>query len=180
LEEKSYLLTGVHFILKDAATGNSHEFFTEHGLREYVASMTQNKTPLGEIIDFSDTVDGIQVEIAMEWCNADYNENIYSYANDVRTADGGTHEVGFKGALTKCFNDWALENDLIKANQSIDGSDLREGLTAIISVKIPEDKLEYEGQTKGKLGTPEAGPVVGNIIESFYLLLNEHKAFAID
>ena len=92
LEEKSYLLTGVHFILKDASTGNSHEFFTEHGLREYVASMTQNKSPLGEIIDFSDTVDGIQVEIAMEWCNSDYNENIYSYANDVRTADGGTHE----------------------------------------------------------------------------------------
>jgi topoisomerase-4 subunit B len=181
LEEKSYLLTGVHFILKDAATGNSHEFYTEHGLREYVASMTQNKSPLGEIIDFSDTVDGIQVEIAMEWCNSDYNENIYSYANDVRTADGGTHEVGFKGALTKCLNDWALANNLIKPNQSIDGSDIREGLTAIISVKIPEDKLEYEGQTKGKLGSPEAGPVVGGIISNrFTYYLNEHQSFAID
>jgi topoisomerase IV subunit B len=181
LEEKSYLLTGVHFILKDASTGNSHEFFTEHGLREYVASMTQNKSPLGEIIDFSDTVDGIQVEIAMEWCNSDYNENIYSYANDVRTADGGTHEVGFKGALTKTLNDWALANNLIKPNQSIDGSDIREGLTAIISVKIPEDRLEYEGQTKGKLGSPEAGPVVGGIISnSFTYYLNEHQSFAID
>jgi topoisomerase IV subunit B len=181
LEEKSYLLTGVHFILKDMATGNSHEFYTEHGLREFVASMTQNKTPLGEIIDFSDTVDGIQVEIAMEWCNADYNENILSYANDVRTADGGTHEVGFKGALTKTLNDWALTNNLIKANQSIDGTDIREGLTAIISVKIPEDKLEYEGQTKGKLGSPEAGPVVGGIISNrFTYYLNEHQSFAID
>lgn len=181
LEEKSYLLTGVHFVLNDQATGNSHEFYCEHGLREYVASMTQNKTPLGEIIDFSDTVDSIQVEIAMEWCNADYNENIYSYANDVRTADGGTHEVGFKGALTKCINDWALANDLIKASQSIDGADVREGLTAIISVKIPEDKLEYEGQTKGKLGSPEAGPVVGGIIANrFTYYLNEHNAFAID
>lgn len=181
LEEKSYLLTGVHFVLKDEATGNSHEFYCEHGLREYVASMTQNKTPLGEIVDFSDTVDTIQVEIALEWCNADYNENIYSYANDVRTADGGTHEVGFKGALTKCINDWALGNGLIKASQSIDGADIREGLTAIISVKIPEDKLEYEGQTKGKLGTPEAGPVVSSVINSkFAYYLNEHKDFAID
>lgn len=181
LEEKSYLLTGVHFILKDATTGNSHEFYTEHGLREYVASMTQNKSPLGEIIDFSDTVDGIEVEIAMEWCNSDYNENIYSYANDVRTADGGTHEVGFKGALTKTLNDWALTNNLLKPNQSIDGSDIREGLTAIISVKIPEDKLEYEGQTKGKLGTPEAGPVVGGIISNYFTYyLNEHQSFAID
>ncbi len=181
LEEKSYLLTGVHFILKDAATGNSHEFFAEHGLREYVASMTQNKTPLGEIIDFSDTVDNIQVEIAMEWCNSDYNENIYSYANDVRTADGGTHEVGFKGALTKTLNDWALANNLIKPNQSIDGSDIREGLTAIISVKIPEDKLEYEGQTKGKLGTPEAGQSSAGVISNrFTYYLNEHQAFAMD
>mgnify|MGYP000858723146 FL=1 len=181
LEEKSYLLTGVHFILKDENTGNSHEFYTEHGLREYVASMIQNKTPIGEIIDFSDKLNSIQVEIAMAWCNSDYNENIYSYANDVRTADGGTHEVGFKGALTKCLNNWALLNEVIKPNQSIDGADIREGLTAIISVKIPEDKLEYEGQTKGKLGSPEAGPVVGNILDSYLsYYLNEHKDFALD
>jgi topoisomerase-4 subunit B len=70
----------------------------------------------------------------------------------------------FKGALTKCFNDWAIENGSSNPTNRIDGSDIREGLTAIISVKIPEDKLEYEGQTKGSLGSPEAGPVVGNII----------------
>ncbi len=183
LEEKSYLLKGVHFVLKDQATGNSHEFYTERGLYEYVQSITQNKTTLGEIIDISDSSSssGIRVEIAMQWCLQDYNENIFSYANDVRTADGGTHESGFKGSLTKAINEWAVTNEVIRANQSIDGTDIREGLTAILSVKVPEDKLEYEGQTKGKLGTPEAGPVVGDIVfKNLSYYLSEHKSFAID
>ncbi len=183
LEEKSYLLKGVHFILKDQATGNSHDFYTERGLYEYVQSITQNKTRLGEIIDFNDSLSpsGIKLEVAMCWCLQDYNENIFSYANDVRTADGGTHESGFKTALTKAINEWAVTNEVIRGNQSIDGADIREGLTAIISVKVPESKLEYEGQTKGKLGTPEASPVVMDIVSrnlSYYL--SEHKAFAVD
>ncbi len=181
LEEKSYLLTGVHFILKDQKTGNSHDFYTEHGLREYVQSLTQNKTPLGDVIDFVDKTNPINVEVAMQWCLKDYNENILSYANDVKTGDGGTHEIGFKTSLTKTLNDWAQQNELIKPNQTIDGSDIREGLTAVISVKVPEEKLEYEGQTKGKLGTPEATSVVSNALQNFFIYyLNEHKEFAID
>lgn len=181
LEEKSYLLTGVHFILKDQKTGNSHDFYTEHGLREYVQSLTQNKTPLGDVIDFVDKTNPINVEVAMQWCLKDYNENILSYANDVKTGDGGTHEIGFKTSLTKTLNDWAQQNELIKPNQTIDGSDIREGLTAVISVKVPEEKLEYEGQTKGKLGTPEATSVVSNAVQNFFIYyLNEHKEFAID
>jgi topoisomerase-4 subunit B len=182
LEEKSYLLTGVHFILKDQETGNTHDFYCEHGLREYVASLTQNKTPLGVVIDFEDTTSNpIKVEIAMQWCVGDYNESIYSYANDVKTGDGGTHEVGFKTALTKTINDYALANDLIKETQTIDGSDVREGLTAVVSVKIPENLLEYEGQTKGKLGTPEATAVVSDVLSTNLLYyLNEHKDFALD
>ncbi|MDD5885124.1 MAG: DNA topoisomerase IV subunit B [Erysipelotrichaceae bacterium] len=181
LEEKSYLLTGVHFILRDQKSGNSHEFYTEHGLREYVQSLTQNKTPLGDIIDYTDNSNPIRIEIAMQWCNGDYNENVISYANDVKTADGGTHEVGFKTALTKTLNDWAQQNEVIKPNQTIDGTDIREGLTAVLSVKVPENLLEYEGQTKGKLGTPEATSVVSNSFQNFFLYyLNEHKDFAID
>ncbi len=183
LEEKSYLLKGVRFILKEQASGNSHEFYTERGLYEYVSSLTQNKTPMGDIIDFNDSSSpsGIKVELAMRWCSQDYNENIFSYANDVRTADGGTHESGFKGALTKALNDWALTSEVIRPNQSIDGVDIREGLTAILSVKVPESKLEYEGQTKGKLGTPEAGTVVGDIVfKKLSYYFNEHKAFAVD
>lgn len=183
LEEKSYLLKGVRFILKEQASGNSHEFYTERGLYEYVSSLTQNKTPMGDIIDFNDSSSpsGIKVELAMRWCSQDYNENIFSYANDVRTADGGTHESGFKGALTKALNDWAVTSEVIRPNQSIDGVDIREGLTAILSVKVPESKLEYEGQTKGKLGTPEAGTVVGDIVfKKLSYYFNEHKAFAVD
>lgn len=181
LEEKSYLLTGVHFVLKDQKTGNSHEFYTEHGLREYVQSLTQNKTPIGETIDFVDRSNPIIVEIAMQWCSQDYNESILSYANDVKTGDGGTHETGFKTSLTKTLNDWAQQNELIRPNQTIDGSDIREGLTAVVSVKIPEEKLEYEGQTKGKLGTPEATSVVSNAVQNFFTYyLNEHKDFALD
>lgn len=181
LEEKSYLLTGVHFILKDQASGNIHDFYSTHGLRDYVASLTQNKTALGDIIDFDDASNPVKVEIAMEWCTADYNENIFSYANDVKTIDGGTHEQGFKSSLTKTINDWALANELLKAGQSIDGGDIREGLTAVISVKVPENLIEYEGQTKGKLTTPEASATVGGVISTkFTYFLNEHKDFALD
>jgi topoisomerase-4 subunit B len=181
LEEKSYLLTGVHFILKDATTGNSHEFYTEHGLREYVASMTQNKSPLGEIIDFSDTVDGIQVEIAMEWCNSDYNENIYSYANDVRTADGGTHEVGFKGALTKTLNDWALANNLIKAEsidrwqrypRRTDRDHFRQDSRRQAGIRRPDQR-----QTRHSRSRPGRRR---HHFEPFTYYLNEHQSFAID
>lgn len=183
LEEKSYLLKGVHFILKDQSSGNSHDFYTERGLYEYVQSLTSNKTHLGDAIDFSDdsSPSGITVEVALQWCLQDYNENIFSYANDVRTADGGTHESGFKTALTKTLNDWAITNEVIRSNQSIEGQDIREGLTAVISVKVPENKLEYEGQTKGKLGTPEATSVVSDVLSrNLTYYLNEHKGFAID
>lgn len=180
LEEKSYLLAGVTFILKDEKSGNRHEFFCENGLAEYVASLTQNKSIMGEIISFSDHSSPIMVDVAFAWCNNDYNENIYSYANDVRTADGGTHEVGFKGALTKTINDFAVENGLIREKESLDGSDIREGLTAVILVKAPEEMLQFEGQTKGKLGTPAASSIVGNALNRFLTYyLTEHKEFTL-
>lgn len=180
LEEKSYLLTGVHFILKDQATGNTHEFVTQNGLREYVEALTAEKNPMADAISFIDESGDIKIEVAMKWCVADYGENIYSYANDVRTADGGSHELGFKTALTKILNDWASDNELIKGNQTIDGTDIREGLTAVLSVQVPENKLEYEGQTKGKLGTPEATAAVSSAMSNFLpYYLTEHKDFAI-
>ncbi len=181
LEEKSYLLTGVHFLLKDQISGQSAEFHCENGLREYCQKLVDGKSLLGDIVDFSDKVNGIQIEVAMCWCLSDYGENILSYANDVRTADGGTHEQGFKSALTKTINDFALANGLMKPTQSIDGGDLREGLTAIVSVKIPEAQLQYEGQTKGKLGSPDALPAVNSLVSTrFGYYLNEHNAFAVD
>ncbi len=181
LQEEAFLLKKVHFFLKDERSGLSHEFYYENGLREYVSVLTQNKERIGEIIDFEDNSSYIKMEMALVWCNKDYNENIYSYANSVRTHDGGTHESGLKTGITRAVNDWAIQNEVIKENQKLDGIDIREGLTAIISVKIPENKLEYEGQTKGKLGTPEASQMVNEFAyDNLIHYLAEHKAFAID
>lgn len=181
LQEEAFLLKKVHFFLKDERSGLSHEFYYENGLREYVSVLTRNKERIGEIIDFEDNSSYIKMEMALVWCNKDYNENIYSYANSVRTHDGGTHESGLKTGITRAVNDWAIQNEVIKESQKLDGIDIREGLTAIISVKIPENKLEYEGQTKGKLGTPEASQMVNEFAyDNLIHYLAEHKAFAID
>ena len=181
LQEEAFLLKKVHFSLKDERTGLSHEFFYPQGLIEYISVLNQNKKPIGGVIGFDDETSSIRMEVAMQWCNEDYNENVYSYANSVRTHDGGTHETGLRLGITRAVNDWALQNGVIKENQKLDGTDIREGLTAIIAVKIPEDKLEYEGQTKGKLGTPEATSVVNDFVyNNLVHYLAEHKDFAVD
>lgn len=181
LQEEAFLLKKVHFFLKDERTGLSHEFFYPQGLIEYISVLNQNKKPIGGVIGFDDETSSIRMEVAMQWCNEDYNENVYSYANSVRTHDGGTHESGLRLGITRAVNDWALQNGVIKENQKLDGTDIREGLTAIIAVKIPEDKLEYEGQTKGKLGTPEATSVVNDFVyNNLVHYLAEHKDFAVD
>lgn len=181
LQEEAFLLKKVHFFLKDERTGLSHEFFYPQGLIEYISVLNQNKKPIGGVIGFDDETSSIRMEVAMQWCNEDYNENVYSYANSVRTHDGGTHETGLRLGITRAVNDWALQNGVIKENQKLDGADIREGLTAIIAVKIPEDKLEYEGQTKGKLGTPEATSVVNDFVyNNLVHYLAEHKDFAVD
>ena len=181
LQEEAFLLKKVHFFLKDERTGLSHEFFYPQGLIEYISVLNQNKKPIGGVIGFDDETSSIRMEVAMQWCNEDYNENVYSYANSVRTHDGGTHETGLRLGITRAVNDWALQNGVIKENQKLDGTDIREGLTAIIAVKIPEDKLEYEGQTKGKLGTSEATSVVNDFVyNNLVHYLAEHKDFAVD
>ena len=181
LQEEAFLLKKVHFFLKDERTGLSHEFFYPQGLIEYISVLNQNKKPIGGVIGFDDETSSIRMEVAMQWCNEDYNENVYSYANSVRTHDGGTHETGLRLGITRAVNDWALQNGVIKENQKLDGTDMREGLTAIIAVKIPEDKLEYEGQTKGKLGTSEATSVVNDFVyNNLVHYLAEHKDFAVD
>ena len=113
--------------------------------------------------------------------NDSYNENIISFVNNVKTIDGGTHEVGFKTALTKVFNEYAKANGYLKAkDKNFDGTDVREGLTAVISLRVPEALLQFEGQTKGKLGTPIAKTVVENIVtEKFTYYLEENKEVAV-
>lgn len=180
LQESAFLLKTVHFILKDERTGESVEFHYENGLQEYVGILNANNTPLSPIIDFEDNTSHIKMDIAFQYCSGYYDERIYSYVNNVRTRDGGTHETGFRTGITRAVNDYATNNNLLRGKIKLEGSDIREGITAIISLKIPEDQLEFEGQTKGKLGTPEALQLVNNFVYSqFTYYLSENKEFAV-
>ena len=150
----------------------------ENGLVSFVEYMNDGKATLHKVISFSNSKNGIEVDIAMQYTDT-YNESIMSFVNNVKTIDGGTHEVGFKTAITKVFNDYIKDNNLLKGKDSLDGSDAREGLTAIISLKIPENLLQFEGQTKGKLGTPQARTVVESIVyEKLSYFLKENKEAA--
>ena len=182
LQESAFLMKGVEFVLSDEKTGQSQSFLYENGLVEYINNVNVNKNPMSDVINFADTDEETQIdiEIALQYCNEDYNETIYSYVNNVRTRDGGTHETGFRAGITKAVNDFAEDYKLTKGKK-LEGSDIREGLTAVVSLKIPETLLEFEGQTKGKLGTPQATSVVSNFIyNKFTYYLLENKEFAIN
>ena len=143
--------------------------------------INQAKQPLGPIIDFTDNSNAIQIEVAFQYCLNEYSETIYSYVNNVRTRDGGTHETGFRLGITKAVNDFAENNNLLRGKGKLEGSDIREGLTAIVSLRMPENLLEFEGQTKGKLGTQAAVSAVSNLIYTkFTYYLNENKEFAVN
>ena len=181
IQESAYLLKGVKFILIDERNGQSTEFYYENGIQEYCGNLNASKNPLSPIIHFQDqdSETGIIMEVAMQYCLDDYNETIFSYANNVRTRDGGTHEAGFRTGLTRAINDWAENNKLLKGKK-LEGNDVRIGLTAIISVQVPQG-MEFEGQTKGKLGTPQALPVMANFIyNQLTYYLTENKEVAIN
>ena len=181
VKESAFLLKGVKFTVYNEKTQEKAEFCYEEGIKAYIQDIQSHKTTLGDIISFEGEDDTIKIDIAMQYAYQDYGENIYSYANNVRTRDGGTHEQGFRAGITKAVNDYAEENSLLKGKNKLEGSDIREGLTAVISLKIPEAKLEYEGQTKQKLGTPEALPILSNFVyNNFSYYLNEHKDFAVN
>ena len=181
IKESAFLLKGVKFSLLNEKTQEKVEYLYEDGIKAYIKDIQSNKNTLGDIISFEGEEDTIKIDIAMQYAYQDYGENIYSYANNVRTRDGGTHEQGFRAGITKAVNDYAEENSILKGKTKLEGSDIREGLTAVISLKIPEAKLEYEGQTKQKLGTPEALPILTNFVyNNFSYYLNENKEFAVN
>ncbi|MDQ8736555.1 DNA topoisomerase (ATP-hydrolyzing) subunit B [Paenibacillus sp. LHD-38] len=163
IRELAFLNKGIEIVLSDERTGVSNTFIYEGGIIEFVKYLNRNREPLHELpIYVEGSKDHIHVEVALQY-NDSYTENIYSFANNINTHEGGTHESGFKSALTRIINDYARKSNLIKDNDSnFSGDDVREGLTAIISVKIPEP--QFEGQTKTKLGNSE----VRGIVESFF------------
>ena len=181
LQESAFLMKGVRFIIFDERSGEKQEFFYQNGLVEYITNLNSEKSKIIDVVNFSeiDPITNIETEIALQYCYEDYNETIYSYVNNVKTSDGGTHESGFRTGITRAVNDFAEAQGMLKGKK-LEGSDIREGLTAIISLKIPEELLEFEGQTKGKLGTPAANPVVSNLIyNKFTYYLTENKESAI-
>ena len=181
LKEEALILKKVKFILIDERINKQEEFYFERGITEYIDILNHNKQKINDTIEFEDTVNNIYIDIALQYCSDDYNENILSYVNNVHTRDGGTHESGFRAGLTKAVNDFIDKNNLAKNKEKLEGGDIREGLTAIISLRLPESLLELEGQTKEKLGTEIAYPVVSNFFyEKFTYYLNENKQFAVD
>lgn len=175
LRESAFLLKGVKIVLTDERNNDQDVFLFENGIQEFVSYLNEEKDTLGNVMYFEGRKDGIEVEVAAQY-NDGYSETIMSFVNNVRTKDGGTHEAGMKSAWTKAFNEYARKVDLIKAkDKNLEGSDVREGLACVVSVRIPEELLQFEGQTKGKLGTPEARTAVDGIVNEqlgYYLMEN--------
>ena len=179
MQESAFLLKGLSATVIDEEDKKEVTYCYEKGLEEFVLYLTEGKKLLHNVVGFEGVKDKIDVAFAFGYTDS-YNENVVSFVNNVKTADGGSHEVGLKTALTKVFNDYARSNGYLKAkDKNFEGTDVREGLTVILSLKIPEDLLQFEGQTKGKLGTPIAKTAVEQIVyEKMQYFLEENKTVA--
>lgn len=176
LREMAFLTKGIRITLTDARLENPvvKSFHYEGGIKEYVAFLNKHKDSLyNEIVYCEGEKDGVYVEVALQH-NDSYNENVYSFVNNITTPEGGSHLVGFRSALTKTFNDYARKNKHLKDNEnSLTGEDIREGLTAIVSVKITDP--QFEGQTKQKLGNSEARGAVDSIVSERLMIFLEQN-----
>lgn len=181
LRESAFLLRGVRITLSDLRGEEpvNEVFHYEEGIKEFVDYLDEEKDTLTPVVYFSGEKDGIEVEVAYQY-NDGYSENVLSFVNNVRTKDGGTHEAGMKTAMTKAYNEYARKVGLLKErDKNLEGSDFREGLAAVLSIRVPENLLQFEGQTKEKLGTPVARTVVDNVIGEqmgFYLQENSEMS----
>ncbi len=179
LREMAFLTKNIRIVLRDERAEQPVEkvFHYEGGIKEFVTYLNKGKAPLyPDVIYCEGMKDDVYVEVAMQH-NDGYNEGVYSFVNNITTPEGGTHLTGFRNALTKTFNNYAKANKLIKENESLSGEDIREGLTAIVSVKIGEP--QFEGQTKQKLGNSEARGAVDNLVsEQLMIFLEQHPQVA--
>ena len=182
MQESAFLLKNLTCEVEDVADEKKVTYHYENGITSFVEYINEGKGVLHKVVPIHGEKGGMEVDIALQYTD-EYSENIISFVNNVKTGDGGTHEVGFKTAITKVFNDYARNNGMLKAkDNNLEGTDVREGLTAVINMKIPENLLQFEGQTKGKLGTPEARSVVEAIVTDalkYYLEETKESAVAI-
>src|SRR5690625_2069644 len=177
LRESAFLLKGLNINLLNEHDGTEESYEYPYGIKSFVDYLNEDKDTLHEVVSFDGTQEDFEVEFSFQF-NDGYSENMLSFVNHVRTEDGGTHEVGARTAITRTLNDYARRNDFLKEkDKNLEGSDIREGLTAIISVRIPEEKLQFEGQTKGRLGTSEARSIVDSIVSeqlNYFLVENSN------
>ncbi|UWD34357.1 DNA topoisomerase IV subunit B [Mesomycoplasma molare] len=177
LRESSFLLKGIVIKITDKNTDKSEEFKHENGIKAFVEFINDSKVVINKnIATFSDNKNKIEVEFGFQYTES-FSESIISFVNNVKTKDGGTHESAAKSAFTKVFNEFAQEKNILKGKTTaFDGMDIREGLTLILSLKVPESILEFVGQTKDKLGTPEAKNVVEEVVSrELKFWINENK-----
>lgn len=181
VQESAFLLPGIEFHVQDLRNDHHEVFAYEDGLKAFMENIHQDQKTLGDIMIIRGEKDDISVQMALQY-NDGYHEDVYSYVNLVRTQDGGSHVVGFRTAFTKVMNDFARKHHILKEKDpNFEGRDVREGLSAIISVSIPEHLLQFEGQTKSKLGTPSARVVVDHVItEHLPYYLDQHHEMAME
>lgn len=179
LREAAFLLKGLEIVLVDKRHDMEESYKYPNGLESFVSYLNEEKDTLHPVVAFEGEVENIEVDFAFQF-NDGYAESMLSFVNNVRTKDGGTHESGAKTAITRSFNDHARKTGLLKEkDKNLDGNDIREGFTAVVSVRIPEEKLQFEGQTKSKLGTSEARSAVDSIVSeklSYFLEENPDSA----
>ncbi|MED3350448.1 DNA topoisomerase IV subunit B [Bacillus thuringiensis] len=173
LRESAFLLKGMKISIKDERNDLEDIFHYETGIEAFVSYLNEEKDSIHPVVYFTGEQNGIEAELAFQF-NDGYSENILSFVNNVRTKDGGTHEAGFKTAMTRVFNEYARKVSLLKEkDKNLEGTDIREGVAAIVSVRVPEEVLQFEGQTKGKLGTSEARSSIDAIV-------SEHLAYFLE
>ncbi len=178
LRELAFLNRGVKITIEDERSQKKHEFFYKGGLLSFVEHLNRARTAIhSKVVHFEGEKDGVEVEIAMQW-NDGYSESVFSFANNINTIEGGTHLIGFKSALTRTINSYAIDSGQLKRDEAnLQGEDVREGLTAVVSVKVPEP--QFEGQTKTKLGNSEVKGIVEALVnEKFANYLGEHPSDA--
>ncbi len=175
LRESAFLFKNLSITFTDERNGVVETYDYADGLISFIHYLNEGKNTLHDVIAFEGEQQGMEVEIAFQFSDS-FTENIHSFVNHVRTKDGGSHEIGTRTAITRTFNDYARRNNFLKEkDKNLDGNDIREGLTAIISIRVPEELLQFEGQTKGRLGTPEARSAVDAIVsEKFLYFLEEN------
>ncbi|HEO5583933.1 TPA: DNA topoisomerase IV subunit B [Streptococcus agalactiae] len=177
LKESAFLLKNVTLTLTDNRSEEAEylEFYYENGVQDFVEYLNEDKETLTPIMFFEGEEQEFHIEVALQY-NDGFSDNILSFVNNVRTKDGGTHETGLKSAITKSMNDYARKTGLLKEkDKNLEGSDYREGLSAILSILVPEEHLQFEGQTKDKLGSPLARPIVDGIVSeklTYFLMEN--------